>query len=72
MSNTIAIFDVMFDCLSSNNQETKERLEKYVLHRKMFGRQAAARVYPDCHHIIIEDPLLKDCWTNLLKTVDKL
>ena len=65
-------FDVLFDCLSSNNPETKERLEKYVIHRKLFGRQAASRVYPDCHNIIIMDPTLKQMWGSLLKTVDKL
>ncbi len=72
MNKTIAIFDVMFDALSSNDPEVKKRLELYVLHRKQFGRQAAARIYPECHNIIILDPLLKECWTNLLKTVDKL
>lgn len=71
-TNTIEMFDILFDALSSGNNEIKEQLEKYVLHRKMFGRQAAARIYPQCHHIIIYDPLLKECWTDLLKTVDKL
>lgn len=65
-------FDVIMDCLSSGNKETQEKLEKYVLHRKMFGRQAAARIYPECHYIQISDPLLKECWKNILKTVDKL
>ena len=64
-------FGIMFDCLSSN-PEVKEQLEKYVLHRKMFGRQAAARIYPECHNIIIMDPTLKHVWTSFLKTLDKL
>ncbi len=71
MNDTIKIFDIMFDCLSSNDPEIKKQLELYVLHRKQFGRQAAARIYPQCHNIIIHDPMLKECWTNLLKTVDK-
>ena len=70
--NTIEIFDIMFDCLSSNNSETKKRLEMYVLHRKRYGKQAASRIYPDCHNIIITDPTLKHCWTNMLKTIDRL
>lgn len=65
-------FDMLFDCLSSDNVETKKQLELYVLHRKTFGRQAAARVYPHCHNIVIKDPLLKQCWTDFLKTIDKL
>jgi hypothetical protein len=72
MKKNMEAFEILFNCLSSDNVETKERLEKYVLHRKMFGRQAAARIYPDCHNIIIHDPLLKECWTDFLKTVDKL
>lgn len=70
--NNITPFEILFDCLSSNNAETKKQLELYVIHRKKFGRQAAARIYPHCHNIIILDPLLKECWNDLLKTVDKL
>ena len=65
-------FEVLFDCLSSNDAETKEQLERYVIHRKMYGRQAAARIYPHCHNIIIKDPMLQQCWNTLLKTIDKL
>ena len=66
------MFDIMFDCLSSGNSEEKQKLEKYVLHRKLYGVKAAEKMYPECHHIIIHDPLLKECWVNLLKTVDSL
>jgi hypothetical protein len=69
---SLQIFDIMFDCLSSDNKEHKKQLEMYVLHRKTYGRQAAARIYPQCHNIVIQDPLLKDCWNNLLKTIDTL
>jgi hypothetical protein len=66
------IFDIMMDCLSNGNQQDREDLEKYILHRHKFGRQAAARIYPRCHNIIIEDQLLKESWEKLLKTIDKL
>lgn len=65
-------FDILFDCLSSEREEVKNRLQKYVAHRYLYGRQAASRIYPDCHNIIIIDPELKLCWTELLKTVDSL
>lgn len=72
MSNYNPAFDVLLGALCNNDQTTKDRLEKYVAHRKVFGRQAAARIYPDCHAIQIADPVLKNIWKNLLKTVDKL
>lgn len=65
-------FDVLLDCLSSGNIETKEKIEKYAAHRKVFGREAAKRIYPEVHYIQISDPLLKEIWNNLLKTIDKL
>lgn len=65
-------FEVLFDCLSSNDKEAKQRLEKYVAHRSIFGKQAASRVYPDVHNIVIVDPMLKDIWNDLLKSIDKI
>jgi hypothetical protein len=65
-------FDVLLDCLSSGDAATKDKLEQYIAHRKVFGRQAAKRIYPECHYIQISDPLLKNIWNNLLKTVDSL
>lgn len=65
-------FDILFDCLSSNKADVRERLEKYVAHRKLHGREAAKRIYPDCHNIQIEDPQLKDMWKTFLKTLDSL
>jgi hypothetical protein len=65
-------FDVLLDCLSNGDTKTKEKIEKYAAHRKVFGREAAKRIYPEVHYIQISDPLLKDVWNNLLKTIDKL
>lgn len=65
-------FDMLFDCLSSNRADVRERLENYVAHRKLYGREAAKRIYPDCYHIQIADPQLKSMWNTFLKTVDKL
>lgn len=66
------MFDVLLSALSSGDDQTKTRLEQYVAHRSQFGKQASARKYPDCYHIQISDPQLKDIWNNLLKTVDKM
>lgn len=65
-------FDVLLDCLSNGNVENKEKIEKYVAHRKVYGREAAKRKYPEVHYIQISDPLLKEVWNKLLKTIDKL
>lgn len=72
VKNYDSAFDVLFDCLSSNRTDVRERLQNYVAHRKLYGRQAANRIYPDCHKIQIADPLLKDMWKSFLKTVDSL
>jgi len=65
-------FDVLMDALSPGDIKTRNRLQNYVAHRSMFGKQAAEQIYPDCYHIQISDPQLKDIWNNLLKIVDKL
>ena len=65
-------FEFVLDCLSSNNSDNKERIEKYIAHRGRFGKQAASRVYPEVHNIVITDPILRDIWKNLLKTIDEI
>jgi hypothetical protein len=65
-------FDMFLDCLSNENSKDKKKIEKYVVHRKIFGKHAAARVYPEVHNIIIHDPIMKDIWKTFLKTVDSL
>ena len=65
-------FDIMLDCLSSNNEETKNKLEKYIVHRGIYGREAAKRMYPECYYIQISDPVLRNVWDNYLKTLDKI
>lgn len=64
-------FDILLNVISNNNA-TKDKLEKYVVHRKKFGIDAAKRKYPECHNLQIGDPQLKYVWKNLLKIVDKL
>lgn len=66
------MFDVLLSALSSGDDQTRTRLEQYVAHRATFGKQASARKYPDCYHIQISDPQLKNIWTTLLKTVDRV
>lgn len=66
------MIDMFIDCLANNCPKNKERIEKYVVHRKLFGREAAKRIYPEVHYIQIADPMLKDLWKNFLKTVDSL
>ena len=65
-------FDVLLDALSNNDEGAKEKIEKYVVHRKRFGKHAAARIYPEVHHIVIVDPMLKGIWNDILKIMDKL
>lgn len=65
-------FDVMMDCLSSNDQSTKTKLEKYIVHRSLYGREASRRMYPECYYIQISDPVLRNVWDSYLKTLDKM
>ena len=65
-------FTVLMECLSSGNKEAQDKIEQYVVHRKMFGRMAAKHKYPEVHYIQISDPTLEKIWKDLLKTVDKL
>jgi hypothetical protein len=70
--DTIKAFDILISALSSNDEKNKELIEKYLAIRGLHGANIAANMFPQAHYIIIEDPLLKQIWEDLLITIDSL